>query len=66
MRVGGSDVNLAMFLHVLANGDGFLDKMVKVLGKGRSQSFALQYSEYLVTSDPADLSYSMRVTQYHT
>ena len=41
MRVGGSDVNLAMFLHVLANGDGFLDKMVKVLGKGRSQSFAL-------------------------
>merc|ERR1719491_2063756 len=54
---------LAVPVEVLADGDGLLDEVVKVLGQLRRQAARLENAEDLVTSDCSDLRHAEAVAQ---
>jgi len=51
---------------MLSDRDGLLDQVVQVLWDRWSQTFRLEDSEDLVTSDESDLGNSLRVSQLDT
>lgn len=57
---------LAIALHVLSDGDGLLDQMVKILGKGWGKTLGLKDAKNLVTGDPANLGNAVPITEHHT
>jgi len=57
---------LAVALKVLANRDGLLDEVVKVLRDGGSKTLRLEDTEDLVTSHETDLGDTLRVTELDT
>lgn len=57
---------LAVALKVLADRDGLLDEVVKVLGDLRSKTLRLEDTEDLVTSDETNLGNTLRVTELDT
>ena len=57
---------LSVALKVLANRDGLLDEVVKVLGDLRSKTLGLEDTEDLVTSDETNLGDTLGVTELDT
>lgn len=57
---------LAVTLEVLANRNGLLDKVVKVLRDLRSKTLRLEDTEDLVTGNETNLSDTLRVTELNT
>lgn len=57
---------LAVALHVLADGDSLLDKVVQVLGDIRSKTVRLEDTKDLVASDTGDLGNTVGVTEDNT
>ena len=57
---------LAVALKVLADGNGLLDEVVKVLRDLRSKTLRLEDTEDLVTGDETDLGNTLRVTELNT
>ena len=63
---GHPSTHLTVAFEMLADGDGLLDEEVQILGDVGGETLRLQDAQDLVAGNKADLSDTVRITEYHT